>query len=115
MFLLLIEVLGHVCREIRVHPHDLNFAEFDTLGTFLMVGSSEHGKIFLCDTKTSSTLKLSPVPQRGGLSGRGRKQKFKPSFDSPTSRKKPEEEAPKGKAMYRFKIPPQDGSYLKVS
>ena len=72
-----IEVLGHVCREIRVHPHDLNFAEFDTLGTFLMVGSSEHGKIFLCDTKTNSALKLSPVPQRGGLSGRGKKPKFK--------------------------------------
>ena len=82
----IIQVLGHVCREIRVHQHDLNFAEFDSLGTFLVVGSSEHGKMFLCDTKTSPSYKLAPapLPQRGGP----RKSKFKPSFDSPNATKK---------------------------
>ena len=79
----MIEVIGHVCREIRVHPHELNYAEFDTLGTFLVVGSSDHGKMFLCDTRTSPTYKLAPAPTR--KHGSRQKQKFKPSFDSPTS------------------------------
>ena len=82
-----IEVIGHVCREIRVHQHDLNFAEFDSLGTFLLVGSADHGKMFLCDTKTSSNLKLAPPPQRAR-----KPTKFKPSFDSPSKKSDGKEE-----------------------
>ena len=110
----MIEVTGHVCREIRVHPHVLNFAEFDTLGTFLVVGSSDHGKMFLCDTRTSPSYKLAPAPVRK----HGRKQKFKPSFDSPTSGSsaKKEEDAPEVEDVDEASTDPvNDGKYFQVS
>ena len=61
-----------------------------TLGTFLLVGSADHGKMFLCDTKTSSNLKLAPPPM--GAQRARKPTKFKPSFDSPGNKSDGKEE-----------------------
>ena len=54
------------------------FTDFNNLGTFLVIGGRDHGKVFLCDTQTDKqTLKLLPAPS-GPLGYK--KKKFKPSF-----------------------------------
>ena len=56
-----------------------------------MVGSADHGKMFLCNTKTTSNLKLAPPPL--GPQRSRKPTKFKPSFDSPSKKSDEKEEA----------------------
>ena len=75
----IIEVRGIIFREARVHPHELDFGEFDNQGNFLAIGGSDVGKIFLCDTQTiGSGLLVKPGPSR-------KKGSFKPSFGAPNA------------------------------
>ena len=75
----IIEVRGIIFREARVHPHELDFGEFDNQGNFLAIGGSDFGKIFLCDTQTiGSGLLVKPGPLR-------KKGSFKPSFGAPNA------------------------------
>ena len=46
---------GILFREARIHPHELDFGEFDQQGNFLVMGGTEFGKIFLCDTQTTKS------------------------------------------------------------
>ena len=58
----MIEVKGHVVREIRVHPYELTYGHFNNLGNFMVLGGRDHGKIFLSDTKTSKQMQLASAP-----------------------------------------------------
>ena len=80
-----IEVTGILFREARIHPHELDFGEFDQQGNFLVMGGSEFGKIFLCDTQTSKS-GMGPPSTTSSMIGGGHTRKkgtFKPSFGSP--------------------------------
>ena len=103
----IIELSGKIIKEIRVHPNELNFTEFDNFGNFLLIGGRDFGKMFLCDTQPKfKTLQLSPVPQNLGK----KKKKFQPSFDSPSSKKSSETEI----ESQPIKDPDDDGKYFKI-
>ena len=89
----IIEVSGILFREARIHPHELDFGEFDQQGNFLVMGGSEFGKIFLCDTQTSKSGGMGPPSMIGGGHNTRKKGTFKPSFGSPNEEKVAVEES----------------------
>ena len=73
----IIEIKASIFREARIHPHELDFGEFDNKGDFLAIGGIEYGKIFLCDTQSQAPTGL----MMGNKPGPTRKKgAFKPSF-----------------------------------